>query len=66
LLSGDPAVQTQDELQGGGTITYLNSRATIQAKAELAKSYGGIMAWELSQDASGDDSLLRAIREVVP
>lgn len=58
-------VTTQDQLQGDGTITYLNSRATIQAKARLAATYGGIMAWEGAQDASGEDSLVQAIREAV-
>jgi spore germination protein YaaH len=67
LLSSFPdSVTTQDHLPGVETVIYLNSRATIQAKAELAKTYGGIMGWELSQDATGDDSLLKAIREVVP
>jgi GH18 family chitinase len=66
LLKRDPAVETQDELQGNGTIVYLNSRKTIQAKTELAKKYGGIMAWEAGQDASGEDSLLKAIRDAAP
>ncbi len=59
------AVQTQDQLQDSGSITYLNSRATIQAKARLGATYGGIMAWEGGQDASGDDSLLQAVREAI-
>jgi chitinase len=66
LLRADTAAETQDQLQGNGTITYLNSRTTIQAKALLAKEYGGIMAWEATQDAAGDASLLQAIRDAVP
>jgi GH18 family chitinase len=66
LLRGDAMAAIQDELQGNGTVTYLNSRATIQAKAQLATSYGGIMAWEAGQDATGDASLLQAIRDAVP
>ncbi len=66
LLRLDTAVTTQDQLDRQGTVVYLNSRATIQAKAKVAKTYGGIMAWELSQDASGEASLLRAIHEAVP
>lgn len=66
LLRLDKTVTTQDQLDRQGTVIYLNSRATIQAKAKLAKTYGGIMAWELSQDASGEASLLRAIHEAVP
>lgn len=66
LLRLDSAVVTQDQLDRSSTVTYLNSRATIQAKAAVAKTYGGIMAWELSQDAAGEASLLRAIHEAVP
>jgi len=66
LLRGDSAAATTDELHGNGTVTYLNSRATIQAKAKLAQTYGGIMAWEASQDAAGEASLLQGIRDAVP
>jgi len=66
LIRNDPAAATQDELQGNGTVTFLNSRTTIQMKAQLAKTYGGIMAWEAGQDATGDASLLQAIRDAVP
>ena len=63
ILAADPAAATQDQVQVGGAVTYLNSRTTIQAKAVLAKQYGGIMVWELGQDAAGDASLLKAIHE---
>ena len=66
LIRADPSAATQDELQANGTVTYLNSRSTIQAKAQLAKTYGGIMVWEAGQDAAGDASLLQAIRDAVP
>jgi len=66
LIRSDPTAATQDELQANGTVTYLNSRSTIQAKAQLAKTYGGIMVWEAGQDATGDASLLQAIRDAVP
>jgi chitinase len=66
LLRADPTAASVDELRSNGTVTYLNSRATIQAKAKLAQAYGGIMAWEASQDAAGDASLLQAMREAVP
>ncbi len=66
LLVRDKAAASQDQLESNGTVVYLNSRTTIQAKAQLAQTYGGIMGWELSQDASGDASLLKAIRDAVP
>jgi hypothetical protein len=41
---------------------YYNGITTIQNKTQLAfNSGGGIMIWELSQDASGSNSLLSAI-----
>ena len=66
LVRSDPTAATTDKLEGNGTVTYLNSRATIQAKALIAKDYGGIMVWEAGQDATGEASLLKAIRDAVP
>lgn len=43
---------------------YWNGIPTIRKKAQLAKNYGGIMTWELSQDTSGSNSLLTAMWEV--
>lgn len=46
-------------------ITY-NGRPTLRAKARLALDQGaGVMIWELSGDAPGDDSLLRALDEAL-
>lgn len=63
ILAGNPAAETSDQVDLSGAVTYLNSRTTIVAKAQLAKQYGGIMAWELGQDAPGDASLLKAIAD---
>jgi len=63
VLAQNPAASTQDQLQIGGHTVFLNSRATIGEKAKLAKTYGGIMVWELGQDAPGDASLLKAIAD---
>jgi GH18 family chitinase len=42
---------------------FFNGRATIRAKVRLARErrLGGVMIWELGQDAEGDRSLLRTI-----
>jgi len=48
-----------------GNVGY-NGIPTIKAKTNLAFDQGsGIMIWELSQDATGANSLLSAIHEVV-
>lgn len=61
ILQQSAAAASQDQLDLAGNTVYLNSRATIIEKAKLAKTYGGIMVWELGQDAAGDASLLKAI-----
>lgn len=42
---------------------YWNGIPIIRQKAQLARNYGGVMIWELSQDTQGADSLLTAMRE---
>jgi hypothetical protein len=66
LLANDPATARGDRVLFNGVEQNYNGPATIRRKVELAKSIaGGIMVWELSQDARGEDSLLRVIGETV-
>lgn len=53
----------KDEVQKGGVTVFYSGKPSTQAKAQLARQYGGVMVWELGQDASGNDSLLRALNE---
>lgn len=49
-----------------GGIIYYNGLPTIQSKTDLAlKNAGGIMIWQIMQDASGEKSLLNAIDIIV-
>jgi chitinase len=58
LLVQDPQAATKDNV---GAI-YYNGIPTLQRKTELAHARGGgIMIWEISQDATGANSLLSAI-----
>ena len=50
-----------DQITKDGATIFLNSKSTIISKAQMARQYGGIMVWELGQDATGENSLLRAI-----
>jgi GH18 family chitinase len=45
-----------------GTFSY-NGHQTLEWKCRLATVYGGIMIWQLDQDASGSDSLLKVIKD---
>ena len=45
-----------------GDVAY-NGAVTMAEKCDIAKNYGGIMIWELSQDAAGEYSLLALIKD---
>lgn len=60
LLAQDPLAATKDNVGG----IYYNGIPMLQRKTELAHQRGGgIMIWEISQDATGANSLLSAIHE---
>lgn len=40
-----------------------NGAETMRRKCALAKAYGGIMIWEITQDGEGEYSLLKLIKE---
>ena len=66
LLANDPATASGDRVLFQDIEQNYNGPATIRRKTELAlQLVGGIMIWELSQDALGSDSLLRVIGETV-
>lgn len=66
LLANDPATASGDRILFKGVEQNYNGPATIRRKTELALQLaGGVMIWELSQDARGSDSLLRVIGETV-
>lgn len=58
LIASDKLNYNKDLFNG---IAY-NGADTIRKKCELAKGYGGVMIWELSQDAMGEYSLLSVIK----
>ncbi|MEP6725408.1 MAG: glycosyl hydrolase family 18 protein [Bacteroidota bacterium] len=50
---------------GGGAI-YYNGLSTIQNKTRLAlKNAGGVMIWQILQDAAGTQSLLTSIHDII-
>jgi GH18 family chitinase len=56
----------EDRIETGDGAIFFNSKRTIIHKARTAaRSYGGIMIWELGQDAPGSDSLLKAIHSAL-
>ena len=64
ILQRFPGAQTSDVV--GNTI-YYNGIPTIEQKTRhvVEGKYGGIMIWQLAQDATGSNSLLRTIHKVI-
>lgn len=62
LAEGYNLKPDQDSVAG----FYFNGPQTIREKVRLARDYGlaGVMIWEISQDAPGEKSLLKAIASV--
>jgi len=58
-----PGAENTDQVSTtGGGIIYYNGIPTIKQKTAFAiKQAGGVMMWQLLQDAGGDQSLLNAI-----
>lgn len=65
ILSANVNNRWSDTATVNGKTVYYNGENTIKEKAELSKSYGGIMIWELGQDSFGSNSLLKVIKDTV-
>jgi chitinase len=65
LVAMDPANANRDCVTANGAQQCYNGLPTIRRKTQWAMANaGGIMNWELSQDATGANSLVSAIFEV--
>ncbi len=64
ILAQYPTAWNSDVI---GNIIYYNGVQTIEDKTQYAKDngYAGVMIWELSNDATGQYSLLKAISDVL-
>ncbi len=68
IIKKYPDAENKDEIAvPAGGVVYYNGATTIQNKTKLAlNSAGGIMIWQLLQDAPGKESLLNLIDQQVP
>jgi GH18 family chitinase len=58
------AWQTDWVTDTGVQISY-NGEATMQSKGKLAKGYGGVMIWEITEDALAPRSLLKVLTDAL-
>jgi chitinase len=67
ILKAYPNAWKMNEVSGGkldgGVALHYVGEATMAKETKLGKQYGGVMIWELAQDASGRHSLLTVIRD---
>jgi chitinase len=67
IIAKYPGAENKDSiLLANGQTMYYNGIPTIKKKTAFAlQQTGGIMIWELSQDATGNLSLLKSIKDVI-
>lgn len=67
IVAQYPDAENADQVTlADGGMVYYNGAQTIKAKTELAlKTAGGVMIWQLLQDAEGDKSLLKVIDDTL-
>jgi chitinase len=67
IVAAYPGSQNFDQVNSkNGGIIYYNGIPTIEAKSKLAlQNAGGIMIWNINQDAVGENSLLNKISAIV-
>jgi len=61
IAANYPDQTGQDWITAGDRTISFNGTATITKKVQLAKDYGGVMIWELTQDTS-DGQLWTALK----
>lgn len=66
IVNAFPGSENNDQVGSGANVIYYNGIPTIKQKCEFAQANaGGVMIWELTQDATGNNSLLKAVGEVM-
>ena len=67
IIAQYPGAENTDQVTvPGGGIVYYNGAPTIKAKTLLAlEKAGGVMIWQLLQDARGEKSLLSVIHDTI-
>lgn len=66
IVNNFPGSENLDYVNSGGNEIYYNGIPTIKQKTNFGMNEaGGVMIWELTQDAGGSNSLLQAIGEEI-
>ena len=61
-LRADPNAWSYDQTSVNGQTVHYTGVASMKKLGDYAKGFGGIMFWELSEDAPGSHSLWKTIQ----
>ncbi|HEX4404641.1 MAG TPA: glycosyl hydrolase family 18 protein [Polyangia bacterium] len=62
ILKADPTAWSKDTATVGGATVHYEGMATMKQIADVSRTFGGIMVWELSEDTTDDHSLWKVIQ----
>jgi chitinase len=62
ILEADPTAWSKDTATVGGATVHYEGMATMKQIADVSRTFGGIMVWELSEDTTDDHSLWKVIQ----
>jgi GH18 family chitinase len=65
IVARYPNAWQMDWIDTAGVQISYNGEATMQQKAKLSKSYGGLMIWEITEDALAPRSLLKVLTDAL-
>ncbi len=65
IIARYPNAWQTDWITAAGVQISYNGEATMQSKANLATGYGGVMIWEITEDAFAPRSLLKVLTDAL-
>ncbi|HTA90746.1 MAG TPA: glycosyl hydrolase family 18 protein [Polyangiaceae bacterium] len=65
IMAADPTAYSKNSTQVGGTTYYYTGEAAMKSICAMAKNYGGIMVWDLTEDVTGSHSLWTLVQNAM-
>jgi hypothetical protein len=62
ILKADPTAWSKDTATVSGATVHYEGMATMKQIADVSKTFGGIMMWEMSEDTTDAHSLWKVIQ----
>jgi chitinase len=65
IMAADSTAYTKNSTQVDGTTYYYTGEAAMKSICAMAKNYGGIMVWDLTEDVTGSHSLWTLVQNAM-